>query len=117
MQVNNHNCKVINTIVIINNYQINSSSYVTCITLSEGEQVITHIRECHEDLNQYTHLAGGKPNQHDMRASMGRPRLTTFRNDAIRSVRIPPLPSVRLTHDISHWTICGWSVHYLGVHL
>jgi hypothetical protein len=57
MQVNNHNCKVINIIEINNNYQLKSSSYGTHINMSGGsEQAITHIRECHGHLNQYTTL-------------------------------------------------------------
>jgi hypothetical protein len=60
MHVNNHNCKVINIIIInINNYQIKPSTYVTCITMSGGsEQAIDHIRDYHRDPNQHTTLQG-----------------------------------------------------------
>jgi hypothetical protein len=45
MQVNNHNCKVINIIVININCQIKPSSYVTFITMSEAVNKLSLISE------------------------------------------------------------------------
>jgi hypothetical protein len=38
--------------------------------------------------------------------------MTTFRNNIIESIQVPPLPSARLPHDTTHWVIHGWPVHY-----
>jgi hypothetical protein len=45
MQVNNHNCKVFNIIVININYQIKPPSYVTCITTSGAMNKLSLISE------------------------------------------------------------------------
>jgi hypothetical protein len=57
-------------------------------------------------------MQGDKPDQHDIRASDDGPRMTTFCNDIIGLIRVPALPTARLTRDITHWAIGGWHIHY-----
>jgi hypothetical protein len=64
-------------------------------------QAITHIRECSDDSNQCTSYRR-KPDTHDIRPPVDRPRMATFHNDTIRSVRIPPLPSAHLPRNTAH---------------
>jgi hypothetical protein len=66
------------------------------------------ISECHGDPNQQTTLQGDKPEQHDIHALTDMPRIASFRNDIIGSIRVQPLPSARLPHDTTHWAIRGW---------
>jgi hypothetical protein len=44
------------------------------------------------------------PDTHDIHASTDRPRIATFHDDTIRSVRVPPLCSGCLPHDIVPWS-------------
>jgi hypothetical protein len=48
---------------------------------------------------------------------MDKPRMATFHNDIVGSIRVPPLPSARLPHDTTCWAIRGWLVYYPGAHL
>jgi hypothetical protein len=117
-EVHNHNCNVINIIIMnINNYQIRPSTYVTSITTSgDSEQAITHFRECPKiriNIQPYR----GESGQHDIRAPSDKPRMIIFCNDIVGSTWVPPLSSARLPHNTSHWTIWGCPIHYPGVHL
>jgi hypothetical protein len=38
--------------------------------------------------------------------------MTTFRNDTVGPIRVPPHPNERLPHNTTCWAICGWPVHY-----
>jgi hypothetical protein len=55
---------------------------------------------------------GYKYDQHGIRVPTNWPRMTTFNNDIVGSIRVPPLPSAHLPHDTTRWAICGWPIHY-----
>jgi hypothetical protein len=44
----------------------------------------------------------GGPDQHDIHAPTDRSHMTTFHNDIIGSIQVPPLPSAHLPRDTTH---------------
>jgi hypothetical protein len=48
-----------------------------------------------------------EPDQHNIRVHADIPRITTFCNDIIRTIRVPPLLGTHLSCDTSHWLSVG----------
>jgi hypothetical protein len=60
---------------------------------------------------------GYKLDQHDIRVPTNKPCITTFRNDIVGSIRVPPRPSACHPRDTTRWAIYGWPVYYSDAHI
>jgi len=74
-------------------------------------------RECRGDSSRIHPAGENLTTRHTCRLD-GPPRMTTFHNDLVGPIRVPPLPSARLPRDITCRASCihGWPVHYPGIH-
>jgi hypothetical protein len=79
-----------------------------------GKQATTHIQEWRRDSSQYTPCMGKSDNTTYI-WSLGPYVWQLFTTIIKELVRVPP-PLVHVFHVIPLQVICGWPVHYPGIH-